>query len=202
MRQERLPFRFGRQFKASSCALPCLLLAATVAAQTPFALPLDIRVGQRAGSPPVVDVPDLGPPANTRPAMVISAELLRHPLPAKARQMLQKAHRAASAGDHANAVHLLEGMLARYPDSSAWVQSLLGVEYMMTDQFTAAVTSLEQAVLLLPHSAVDRSNLGVSLAAVGQYDRAERELRRALALDCDNVKAKQLLEVLARNRNQ
>ena len=207
MRQERLPFRSGRQFARSACILSFMLLAATMAAQTPFALPLDIRVGQRAGSPPVVDVPDLGPPANTRPAMVISAELLRHPLPAKARQMLQKAHRAANAGDHANAVHLLEGMLARYPDSSAWAQSLLGVEYMMTDQFTAAVTSLEQAVSLLPHSAVDRSNLGVSLAAVGQYDRAEQELRRALALDCDNVKAKQLIEVLidhglARSQNQ
>jgi Flp pilus assembly protein TadD len=79
------------------------------------------------------------------------------------------------------------------------MQSLLGVEYMKTDQFDAAVTSFEQAVLLLPHSAVDRSNLGVSLAAVGQYDRAERELRHALELDGDNVKAKQLLEVLIDN---
>jgi tetratricopeptide (TPR) repeat protein len=184
-----------------------LLLAATMDAQTPLGLPLDIRLGQRVGLPAVVDVPDLGPPANTGPAAVISADLLRHPLPAKARQMLQKAQRAADAGDHASAVQLLEGMLARYPDSSAWAQSLLGVEYMKTDQFTAAVASFEQAVSLLPHSAVDRSNLGVSLAAVGQYDRAERELRRALALDCDNVKAKQLIEVLidhglARNHNQ
>jgi Flp pilus assembly protein TadD len=39
----------------------------------------------------------------------------------------------------------------------------------------------------------------VSLAAVGQYDRAERELRRALELDGDNVKAKQLLEVMIDN---
>jgi tetratricopeptide (TPR) repeat protein len=171
-------------------------LAATAAAQTPVGLPLDVRLGQRAGSPAVVDVPDLGPPANTGPAGVISADLLRHPLPAKARQMLQQAQRAADAGDHANAVQLLEGVLAKYPDSSAWIQSLLGVEYMKTDQFAAAVTSFEHAVLLLPHSAVDRSNLGVSLAAVGQYDRAGRELRRALELDGDNVKARQLLEVL------
>ena len=201
MRQERLPFRSGIKFMWSACILSFMLLAATMDAQTPVGLPLDIRVGQRAGSPPVVDVPVLGPPPNTGPA-VISADLLRHPLPAKARQMLQQAQRAADAGDHASAVHLLEGMLARYPDSSAWAQSLLGVEYMKTDQFNAAVTSFEQAVSLLPHSAVDRSNLGVSLAAVGQYDRAEQELRRALALDCDNVKAKQLLEVLARNRNR
>jgi hypothetical protein len=199
MRHERLLFRSGTQFTRSACTLSFMLLAATMAAQTPLGLPLDIRMGQRAGSPAVVDVPDLGPPANTRPAMVISAELLRHPLPAKARQMLQQAQRSADAGDHANAVQLLEGALAKYPDSSAWIQSLLGVEYMKTDQFTAAVASFEQAVLLLPHSAVDRSNLGVSLAAVGQYDRAGRELRRALELDGDNVKAKQLLTLLIDN---
>jgi hypothetical protein len=202
MRQERLPFRCGtQQLKRSACTLSFVLLAATVAAQTPSHLPLEVRLGQRGGTPVIVDAPEIPAPSAPAPA-VISADLLRHPLPAKARQMLQQAQRAADAGDHANAVRLLEGMLAKYPDSAAWAQSLLGVEYMKTDQFTAAVTSFEQAVLLLPHSAIDRSNLGVSLAAVGQYDRAERELCHALELDSDNVKARQLLEVLARNRDQ
>jgi tetratricopeptide (TPR) repeat protein len=191
MRQERLPFRSVTQFML-------VVFAATAAAQAPFGLPFEVRLGQRAGTPVIVDAPDMPAPTAPAPA-VISADLLRHPLPAKARQMLQQAQRAADAGDHANAVRLLEGMLAKYPDSSAWAQSLLGVEYMKTDQFTTAVLSFEQAVLLLPRSAVDRSNLGVSLAAVGQYDRAERELRRALELDPDNIKAKQLLEVLIDN---
>src|ERR1700674_414571 len=182
MRQERLPFRAVNQFML-------VVFAATAAAQAPFGLPFEVRLGQRAGTPVIVDAPDMPAPTAPAPA-VISADLLRHPLPAKARQMLQQAQRAADAGDHANAVRLLERMLAKYPDSSAWAQSLLGVEYMKTDQFTAAVTSFEQAVLLLPHSAIDRSNLGVSLAAVGQYDRAERELCHALELDSDNVKAK------------
>ena len=198
MRQKRLPFRSGRQFARSVGTLSFVLLAATAAAQTPSPLPLEVRLGQRAGTPLIVDAPEL-PAANASSLETVSADLLRHPLPVKARQMLQKAQRAADAGDHANALQLLEGMLAKYPDASAWTQSLLGVEYMKTDQFTSAVTSFEQAVLLLPHSAVDRSNLGVSLAAVGQYDRAERELRRALELDCNNVKAKQLLAVLIDN---
>ena len=206
MRQERLPFRFAAQVTRSACMLSCVLLTATMAAQTPLGLPLEVRLGQRAGTPVIVDAPEL-PAANAPSPETISADLLRYPLPAKARQMLQRAQHAAIAGDHANAVQLLEAMLAKYPDSSAWTQPLLGVEYMKTDQFTAAVTSFEQAVLLLPRSAVDRSNLGVSLAAVGLYDRAERELRRALELDSDNIKAKQLLAVLidnglVRNRDQ
>jgi hypothetical protein len=198
MRQERLPVRLGVQCTWSVWLTSLVGLTATAVAQ-PSHLPLDVRVGHSAGSPAVVDVPDIGPPVNTGPAMAISADLLRHPLPPKARQTLEKAQRAADAGDHTAAVRLLEGMLAKYPDSSAWMQSLLGVEYMKTDQFAAAVSAFQQAVLLLPHSAIDRSNLGVSLAAVGQYDRAERELRRALELNCDNVKAKQLLEVLIDN---
>ena len=196
MRQERLPSRSATHFTRSSCVLSCMLLAATMAAQTPSHLPLEVRLGQTGGAPIIVDAPEM--PAPSAPT-AISADLLRHPLPAKARQILQKAQRAADAGDHASAVQLLEGMRAKYPDSAAWMQSLLGVEYMKTDQFEAAVISFEQAVLLLPHSAVDRSNLGVSLAAVGQYGRAERELRHAIELDSDNVKAKQLLEVLIEN---
>jgi len=205
MRQERLPSRSATRFRGNSCMLSCMLLAATMAAQTPSHLPLEVRLGQTGGAPIIVDAPEMPASSATSPA-AISADLLRHPLPAKARQILQKAQRAADAGEHASAVQLLERMLAKYPDSAAWMQSLLGVEYMKTDQFEAAVTSFEQAVLLLSHSAVDRSNLGVSLAAVGQYGRAERELRHAIELDSDNVKAKQLLELLidnglARNRD-
>jgi tetratricopeptide (TPR) repeat protein len=109
--------------------------------------------------------------------------------------MLQKAQHAADAGDHARAIGLLETALAKYPESAAWTQSMLGVEYLKTDQFAAAVTALEQAVLLLPRDTADRSNLGLALASTGQYDRAERELRRALELG-SNLKTRQLLDVV------
>jgi Flp pilus assembly protein TadD len=131
-----------------------------------------------------------------QPAQTISADLLRQRLPAKAKQILQKAQRAADAGDHGRAIELLDMALAKYPESAAWTQSMLGVEYLKTRQFDAAVTALEQAVVLLPREAVDRSNLGFALASTGQYDRAERELRRAVALDTGNRTTKQLLEVV------
>ena len=129
----------------------------------------------------------------------ISADLLRQPVSRKARQILQKAQHAADAGDHARAIGFLETALAKYPESVAWTQSMLGVEYLKTDQFAAALASLEQAVLLLPRDAVDRSNLGFALASTGQYDRAEQELRHALALDHSNLKARQLLDVVLAN---
>ena len=57
---------------------------------------------------------------------------------------------------------------------------------MKTDQFTAAVRSFEQAVSLLPHDAINRSNYGVSLAAIGDYPRAEEQARRAQELAPEN----------------
>jgi len=129
-------------------------------------------------------------------AQTISVDLLGQPLSRKARQLLEKAQHAANAGDHARAIGFLETVHAKYPESDAWTQSMLGVEYLKTGQFTSALHSLEQAVLLLPRDAVDRSNLGFALAATGQYDRAEVELRRAIALDHDNLKTRELLNVV------
>jgi len=107
-------------------------------------------------------------------------DLLRYLLSRKAKQLLQNAQHAADAGDHTLAVGFLKLALAKYPESAAWTQSMLGVEYLKTEQFAAAVTSLEEAIVLLPRDAIDRSNLGFALASAGQYDRAELELRREL----------------------
>jgi len=141
-------------------------------------------------------VPDPPPLSDTRAARTISADLLRQPLSSKAKQILQKAQRAADSGDHARAIELLETALAKYPESAAWSRSMLGVEYLKAGQFAAAVTELEKAVLLLPRDAVDRSNFGLALAHTGQYDRAEQELRRALALDGSDLKTRQLLDIV------
>jgi len=134
-------------------------------------------------------------------ARTISADLLRQPLPPKAKQILQNAQHAADAGDHARAIGFLETALAKYPESAAWTQSMLGVEYLKTDQFAAAATALEQAVRLLPRDPVDRSNFGLALAQTGQYDRAEGELRQALALDSSDLKTRQLLEMVLKRES-
>jgi Flp pilus assembly protein TadD len=140
--------------------------------------------------------------ADVPPAQTISADLLRQPLSRKAKQILQKAQRFADTGDHLRAIRLLEAARSKYPESAAWTQSMLGVEYLKTGRFADAVTSLEQTILLLPHDAVDRSNLGLALALTGEYDRAERELLSALSLDRSDGKTRQLLEIVQRRALQ
>ena len=129
-------------------------------------------------------------------AGTISAELLRHPLSAQTREMINKALRTAQAGDHLSAIEQLTKALAKHPESAAWIQPWLGVEYLKTDQPEAAIQALEQAVLLLPRDPINRSNLGLSFASTGQYDRAAQELRQALKLDAKSDTTRRLLEVV------
>jgi Flp pilus assembly protein TadD len=99
-------------------------------------------------------------------------------------------------GDHLRAIGFVETAHAKYSESDAWTQSMLGVEYLKTRQFASALRSLRQAVLLLPRDAVDHSNLGFALASTGQYDQAEAELRCALALDHGDAQTRQLLNLV------
>ncbi len=133
-------------------------------------------------------------------AGTISADLLRHPLSAQARDMIDKAQRTAQAGDHLAAIEMLTKALAKHPESAAWIQPVLGVEYLKTDQHQAAIQALEQAVLLLPRDPIHRSNLGLSLAFVGQFDRAEQELHLALQLDAKSDTTRRLLALVEANR--
>src|SRR5665213_3031328 len=132
-------------------------------------------------------------------AGTISADLLRHPLSAQARDMIDKAQRTAQAGDHLAAIERLTKALDKHPESAAWIQPVLGVEYIRTDQYQAAIQALEQAVLLLPRDPINRSNLGLSLAITGQFDRAEQELQQALQLDAKNDTTRRLLAVVEAN---
>jgi tetratricopeptide (TPR) repeat protein len=136
----------------------------------------------------------------TTRAGTISADLLRHPLSAQAREMIDKAQRTAQAGDHLSAIEQLTKALAKHPESAAWIQPVLGVEYLRTDQHAAAIQALEQAVLLLPRDPINRSNLGLSLAFVGQYDRAKQELQQALKLDAKNDTTRRLLAAVEADR--
>lgn len=126
----------------------------------------------------------------------ISADLVRQPLSSRAKQILVKAQHAGDAGDHLRAIEFLETAHAKYPESDAWTQSMLGVEYLKTRQFASALSALEQAVLLLPRDPVDRYNLGFALAETGQYERAEMEIRCALVLNHGEAKTRQLLDIV------
>jgi Flp pilus assembly protein TadD len=161
-----------------------------------FALTVSFAVGQPRIERNLMTADEVRHPANESAPQTISVDLLRQPLSRKAKQILAKAQHAADAGDHPHAIGFLEIAHVKYPESDAWTQSMLGVEYLKTQQFSSALLSLEQAVLLLPRDAVDRSNLGFALASTGQYDRAEAELRCALALDHGDPQTRHLLDLV------
>lgn len=110
--------------------------------------------------------------------------------------MLQRAIQWMHTGDHQKAIQQLEAILAKDPSSAAYVHSLLGYEFMRTDQVPAAVYSFEQAVSLLPHDAANHNNFAVSLVVAGDFERAKAEARRAHDLAPDNPDIKHLLNVL------
>lgn len=140
-------------------------------------------------------------PVHLAPSVTVPAELLRYPLADHARAMLRKALQFSDGGDHARSVRQLLKTIAKFPDSGPYVYSLLGVEYLKSDQFPQAVDVLEKSVLLLPHDASNHANLGLALLSEGQYDRARQELNRALELDPHYAMASQLLTALAVSKN-
>jgi Tfp pilus assembly protein PilF len=156
-----------------------LLLAAPLAAQ----------------SREIVDQPSVQPAAQ-RPAETVSADLLRHPISYKTRGMIQRALDWMRSGKHQEAIRQLEDTLAKDPASAPYVHSLLGYEFMKTDQFADAVKSFEQAVALLPHDAINRANFGVSLAAIGDFRGAKEQALRARELDPDNPGIQRFLDAL------
>jgi Flp pilus assembly protein TadD len=131
-----------------------------------------------------------------KPSQAVSADFLRHPISSKTRRMLQRAVDLMRSGEHQEAIRQLEDTLLKDPSSAAYVQSLLGFEYLKTDQFAAAVNSFEQAVILLPHDASNHQNFAISLAGIGDYKRAEQEVRRAQELAPESPEIRHFLDAL------
>ncbi len=148
----------------------------------------EARMSERAPSPI---------PRSARP---VSADILRHPIKDKVRRMLRRALEAMNQGNHQSAIEQLKQTLDKYPESAAYVQSFLGVEYVKTQDFEDAVNSFEQATSLLPHDAMTHYNFGLSLACAGDYARAEQETRRALELDASIEDAHALMSVLEQRK--
>ena len=127
---------------------------------------------------------------------IVSADELRHPVSNKARRALENAQRKGDSGDHSAAIEDLIKALIKYPTSAPYAYNLLGREYIECGDYVQAEESFEVATKLMPHQAAHHSNLGLSLAFLGQWDRAEQEVRKALQLDHANAKAKQILDAM------
>ena len=143
--------------------------------------------------------PGLGAPGSP----TISTDMLRHPLSSKARRLFVRAMHFAELGNHHAAIANLRDAMVKYPADAAYGDNLLGLEYIEVQQYAEAKTSFAEAARLMPHESSNHSNLGLSLAIVGEWDSAEQEERKALQLDKSNDKAKEILEaLLVRKRNQ
>jgi Flp pilus assembly protein TadD len=170
--------------------MPAMLLRSALVCAYVLALPL-------AGQSQVASSP--ARPASLESAVTsptVSADMLRHPISSRTRRMLHRAVNWMRSGDHQKAIEQLEATLAKDPSSAAYVHSLLGYEFMRTDQVPAAINSFEQAVLLLPHDPANHHNFAISLVVAGDYARAEDEARRAHDLAPDNPEINRLLDAL------
>jgi tetratricopeptide (TPR) repeat protein len=141
--------------------------------------------------------------AETPGAPTVSTDVLRHPLSSKARRLFEKAMHLAELGNHHGAIDGLRDALVKCPADAPYADNLLGLEYMEVQQYTEAKDSFAEAARLMPRESSNHSNLGLSLAIVGEWDTAEQEERKALQLDKSNSKAQLILEaLLVRKRNK
>lgn len=127
---------------------------------------------------------------------IVSADELRHPMSSKARHDLDEARHQIDIGNHSGAIEELQRALIKYPDSAPYAYNLLGREYIETREYVKAKESFTEAARLMPHESAHHSNLGLSLAILGEWDRAEQELHKALQLDPTNDTAKKILEAM------
>ncbi|MDP9112409.1 MAG: tetratricopeptide repeat protein [Acidobacteriota bacterium] len=140
-------------------------------------------------------------PGNGSEPSTISTDVLRHPLSSKARRLFEKAMHFADLGNHHAAITGLREALLKCPTDAPYAENLLGLEYIEARQYNEAKASFTEAARLMPHESGSHSNLGLSMAIIGEWDSAEQEERKALQLDKSNDKAKLILEaLLARKR--
>jgi tetratricopeptide (TPR) repeat protein len=150
---------------------------------------------------------DLNPPSGlgsrqseNRPGGIVSVEQLRYPVSRKGQKLIRTANRYAEKGESAKAIQAFQEALNE-PSAIPYARSSLGVEYLRVGQTALAIPELEEAVRLLPRNAVNHSNLAYALYLIGQFDRAEFEVRQALALDRKSVRTRFVMGLVLVARN-
>jgi tetratricopeptide (TPR) repeat protein len=129
------------------------------------------------------------------PAGTVSVEELRHPLSARAQKLIDQGQRYAKNGEHDKAI---AGFQRALKETSAvpYAHSLLGIEYLKTNNVPAAIVELREAVRLLPATAVNHANLGYAYCMSGRAEMGEQELREAIKLDKSSPQPQYLLGLL------
>jgi tetratricopeptide (TPR) repeat protein len=134
-------------------------------------------------------------PQMSEPAGTVSVEQLLHPISRKGEKLLKQAQNLAALGDHGKAIEELK-LALKERSAIPYAHSLLGSEYLRVNQIPAAIEALQHAIELLPRTAINHANLGYALFLMGSDERAEAEVRRALELDRNNAKTRQVLSLI------
>ena len=129
----------------------------------------------------------------------VSADFLRHPLSKKETRELERIQSISGVGDHTQAITELYTALEKYPKAEPYIRNLMGVEFIYIGNYVAAKGAFEQVLSYMPHLSANHTNLGLSLAVLGQNDQAQKALRTALTLDDHNQKARAILQAVREN---
>ena len=82
--------------------------------------------------------------------------------------------------------------MAQSPEyAQAW--SNLGAQYLQLTQVEAGISALEEAARLMPEEALIHTNLSYAYHLSSRWDRAETEVRKALQLDRNYMRAHYVL---------
>jgi tetratricopeptide (TPR) repeat protein len=101
--------------------------------------------------------------------------------------------------DFAQAEQALKAAL-ELDDSNAEYLFSLGNVFLFSERFSEAILTYESALEVSPNSVPCLSNLGIALQRNGELEKAEKILRRSLALDPENAVIKEALKDLALER--
>jgi thioredoxin-like negative regulator of GroEL len=127
--------------------------------------------------------------ANKPGSGTISVRDLQHSMTSKSKRLFVDAQKASEKGEFEKEIGILRSALN---DAAAvpYVRMNIGVAYLRAGQAANAVPELQEAVRLIPDSAVARTNFAYALLMIKRIDAAEVEGRRALQLDRNSAKAR------------
>jgi predicted fused transcriptional regulator/phosphomethylpyrimidine kinase len=119
----------------------------------------------------------------------VSVRDLQHPMTSKSKRIFGDAQKASEKGEYEKEIGILRSALN---DAAAvpYVRMNIGVAYLRAGQAANAIPELQEAVRLIPESAVARTNFAYALLMTRRIDAAEVEGRRALQLDRNSAKAR------------
>lgn len=140
------------------------------------------QVGQPVDAPVDVQVRPTMPRQRNSTEYISTVQELRHRVPSKARQEMEKGDKARVNGKTSDAILHMGRAIAIDPEYIA-ARNNLAITYLTMGESQAAISQLEAAAKIDPNRAILFNNMAVALAMQRRYDDAERAARRAVGLD-------------------